>query len=331
MTLQAGHPHESPHSTPSQGSDASHSSESTQQSRPVWIPRFSDILELSKPRITRMVLVTTFIGFVMADRELYHAESIINTIRHHPALLLHTMIGTALSCMGASVLNQVYERDTDSLMHRTQKRPLPAGRAHSVTATILGLLFSIAGVALLGWKVNMLTAAISAFTIFSYVLMYTPMKRINSTSTLVGAVPGALPPVMGYTAVANDVGLIAGLLFGIMFVWQLPHFLAIAWLYRDEYARAGMPMLPVVDPDGSSTFRHMLLTTAVLLPLGLLPTLFGICGWYYFAGSLIVGLIFLALGIKLVITKTRKDARLVFFASLLYLPIVLGLMMFDQL
>ncbi len=329
MTTQAGSSHDaSPQPTADAAPGPLH--EAATSGRPLWRMKYSDVRELSKPRITRMVLVTTFIGFVMADRELYNAVSILNTLKHNSALLFWTLLGTALSCMGASVLNQVYERDTDSLMDRTQSRPLPAGRVNMLSASVLGLLFSIAGVAILAGKVNMLSAAISAFTIFSYVLLYTPMKRINSTSTLVGAVPGALPPVIGYTAVADHVGLLAGLLFGIMFVWQLPHFLAIAWLYREDYAKAGMPMLPVVDPDGSSTFRQMLISCIVLVPLGALPTVFGFCGWYYFAGSLVAGLAFLAFGIKLIRGRTRRDARLMFFASLFYLPVVLGLMMFDQ-
>jgi protoheme IX farnesyltransferase len=178
--------------------------------------------------------------------------------------------------------------------------------------------------------VNGLTAVISAFTIFSYAMIYTPLKRVSSISTIVGAVPGALPPVMGYTAVANNVGIEAVLLFGILFLWQLPHFLAIAWLYKEDYARAGMPMLPVIDPDGSSTFRQMLITCMALVPLGMLPTILGVSGRIYFIGALIAGLGFLGFGIALVRGRTRAHARAMFFASLVYLPVVLGLMMANQ-
>lgn len=300
----------------------------------MWWMKYADAKQLSKPRITLMVLITTFIGFVMAERvtygQMYGAGHMINTLQHHGVLLLITLVGTALSCMGASTLNQIYERDTDGMMHRTQKRPLPSGRVSMVSATILGLTMSVAGLVILALLVNWLTAAISAFTIFSYVLIYTPMKRVNSLSTIVGAVPGALPPVMGFTAVANYVGIEAALLFGILFLWQLPHFLAIAWLYREDYARANMPMLPVVDPDGTSTFRQILIGCVVLVPLGMLPTYFNVSGIVYFIGSTICGLGFLGFGVALVRGRTRKHARAMFFASLVYLPVVLGLMMADQ-
>lgn len=300
----------------------------------MWLMKYADAKQLSKPRITRMVLITTFIGFVMAQRtvfgQMYGATHMINTLQHSWLLLLNTLIGTGLSCMGASALNQLYEHETDGMMHRTQNRPLPSGRVSKVSATILGLTMSIAGVLILAFLVNMLTAAISAFTIFSYVLIYTPMKRVNSLSTIVGAVPGALPPVMGFTAVANYVGIEAALLFGILFLWQLPHFLAIAWLYREDYARAKMPMLPVVDPDGTSTFMQILIGCAVLVPLGMLPTYFNVSGMIYFVVSTLCGLGFLGFGVALVIGRTRKHARAMFFASLAYLPLVLGLMMLDQ-
>jgi heme o synthase len=284
----------------------------------------ADYIQMTKPRITLMVVITAFIGFNLATR---HGAAISSDLL---LTLTFALVGTALACMGSAVLNQVIERDTDALMRRTRNRPLPAGRISARTASWLGLSLACAGVGLLLVTTNSLAAGLAAFTITSYVLLYTPMKRLSHASTIVGALPGALPPVIGYAAATGRLGVEAVLLFSILFLWQLPHFLAIAWLYREEYAAAGLPMLPVIEPDGASTFRQILLGCLTLLPLGLMPTMAGVCGMLYFFGALAAGLVFLAFGVWLVVRKTRAHARMLFFASLIYLPAVFILMLIDQ-
>lgn len=288
-------------------------------------PRFADFVQLSKLRITLMVVITAYMGFGFGI-----GQSMLQADLKTWVLLLATIIGTSLSCMGASVLNQIYERDTDALMPRTRNRPLPAGRVSPAQAGVFAAVLCVLGLGILGAGTNLLTTSLSAFTIASYVLFYTPMKRVSSASTIVGALPGAIPPLMGYAAAKNSLGAEAWILFGILFLWQLPHFLAIAWLYREDYALAGLPMLPVVDPSGSSTFRQIMLGCLALLPLGLLPTMLGISGMIYFFGALFCGLGFLALAVRLVIKRGRSEARALFFASLIYLPVVFGLMLVDR-
>lgn len=281
---------------------------------------FADFKDLTKPRITRMVVITAAIGFLLGVQGAMPWLS-----------LVIAMIGTALSCMAASVFNQVYERDTDALMHRTRNRPLAAGRVGVKPAMMLGTLLSLAGVGILTGYGMYLAAGLCAFTIASYALVYTPMKRFSTLALIVGAVPGAMPPVIGYAAATQTIGAAAVLLFAIMFVWQVPHFLAIAWLYREDYARADLAMLPVIDPTGVRTFRQTLIGCLLLLPIGLLPSAMGISGQIYFAVALLCGLGFLALGIKLVLKPTRENARKLFFGSLIYLPVVLVAMMVDRL
>jgi len=283
--------------------------------------RLSDYAELSKLRITLMVVITTAIGFMLAVR---WTESSWTWLT-----LLGCLAGTSLACMGASALNQAMEHLTDALMPRTQKRPIAAGRVGVTEGLWFGVLIAAAGVIVLGVTSTLLAAALAALTVFSYTMIYTPMKRLTSLSTLVGAVPGAMPPMIGYAAVNSTLELPAWLVFAIMFLWQLPHFLAIAWLYREDYARAGMPMLPVLDPTGRSTFRQMLLTCAMLLPLGMLPTAIGVAGWVYFAIATLAGAAFMFTAVLLVISPSRQRARTVFFASLLYLPLVLAALTFD--
>lgn len=281
--------------------------------------RFNDFCQLTKPRITVMVVVTAYVGYAVGTTPMWSWQT-----------LLFTLVGIALSCMGASAFNQVHERDIDSLMQRTQGRPLPDGRMSGRTAMMIALLLCVTGVAILMVMANLLTAALSLFTIASYTLVYTPLKRISSVSTIVGAVPGALPPVMGYTAAAGHIGIEAWLLFGILFLWQLPHFLAIAWLYRQDYARAGIALLPVIDPDGGSTFRQAMLGCLALVPLGLLPTMMGVTGVVYFFGSLAAGVLFLGFAVALVIGQTERHARAMFYASLIYLPWVYVLFLIDR-
>lgn len=296
--------------------EASLSAESVCPAQP---GRLADLATLTKPRITVMVAITAYIGYALAPAS---GASWLP--------LFWAMVGTSLSCMGASVLNQVYERDTDGLMNRTRDRPLPAGRQRPAEALVLGLVLSIAGVLMLGLGTYWLAAGLSAFTILSYALVYTPLKRMTTLSLLIGAVPGAMPPVIGYAAASGDLGLGAGMTFLIMFVWQVPHFLAIAWLYREDYARAGLVMLPVIDPSGRRTFHQILISCMMMLPLGLLPTYLGMSGLLYFATAMACGAGFLWCGIALVLQPTRQRARLLFLASLVYLPVVLAMLLLDQ-
>lgn len=291
--------------------------------RSTGLTRLGDHMTMSKMGITRLVVITAFIGFAMGVRADDQGWSWLT--------LAAAMIGTAFSCMGAGVLNHLLERDTDALMERTKDRPLPAGRISPREAALSGAMLSIAGVLVLGWGANWLAALFSAFTIFSYVFIYTPMKRVNSLSTLIGAVPGAMPPIIGYAAATHRVGVEAVLLFAIMFIWQLPHFLALGWLYREDYARAGLRILPVVDPDGRRTFRQITFYSAALTVVGILPTLMGVSGVLHFFVALVCGGVFLAFALRLAVTPTRHQARALFLASLIYLPIVLTTMLLNQL
>jgi len=297
---------------------------------PTFAARFSDISQLTKPRITVLVALTALIGYCLGARVDGGMQPVFDVIANSIVTVLGLVVGTSVSCMGAAALNQWMERDVDALMHRTQQRPLPTGRLTPAAAFAVGLTLAIVGVSLLTATTNVLTGGLCAFTIVSYVLVYTPMKRISSISTIIGAVPGAMPPVMGYAAATQRLDQTAVVLFAILFLWQLPHFLAIAWLYREDYARAKMPMLPVIDPSGAAAFRQMLLGCIALLPLGLLPTMMGISGPIYFIGALACGLAFLLSAIYLIIRRTRSAARLVFFMSLLYLPAIYALMLADQ-
>jgi len=282
----------------------------------------ADYLTLTKPRITAMVVITTWVGYALA-------ASIQPTGGPGLVTLLATLIGAAWSCMGASVLNQCMEIDTDARMQRTRRRPLPAGRIGPSAALIFGLTLCAAGLAVLAFGANPLAAVISGLIIAIYTLIYTPMKRLSPISTIVGAVPGAMPPLIGYAAVTGTLAIPAWLAFGVMFVWQVPHFLAIAWLYRDDYARGGFPMWPVIDPSGRAAFRRALVGCVILLPLGVAPTFLGVAGWVHGLGSILAGAAFLALAVQLSRTQTREAARRLFLASLVYLPLVLGLMVFD--
>ncbi len=284
--------------------------------------RLSDLAALTKLRLSSMVVLTGGIGFAIGAKRV--------GLNGWPWVdMIATLGGLTLSCMGAIVFNQVYERRTDALMSRTQDRPLPAGRMTLAQAVLWGIALCGAGTLLLVIGSNQLTVLLNLFTIGSYALVYTPMKRLTSLSTVIGAVPGALPPVMGYTAVTGAWGPEAWLLFGILFLWQLPHFLAIAWLYRDQYARAGMAMLPVIDPTGASTFRQIFLGCLALIPLSLLPTMWGVTGLVYFYTVLAAGVAFLAFGLALIVTRSPRCARAMFLASLVYLPLVYALMLID--
>lgn len=280
---------------------------------------FKDLIELTKPRITLMVVLTAGIGLLLASG----GEATL-------ALVVHTLVGTGLVAAGSSALNQVLERDLDALMERTAQRPLPAGRMHPDAALLFGVALSIVGLIELTVFVNLLTALLGTLALASYVFLYTPLKRVSSLATVIGAIPGAIPPLMGWTAVTNQIGLGAWVLFGILFLWQLPHFLAIAWMCREDYARAGLPMLPVVEPDGRSTARQMVLWGAALLPVSLLPTVLGLTGITYFLGTLALGCFFLAVCVAFALSFSTQAARRVLLVSVLYLPAVLAVMVLDR-
>ena len=280
---------------------------------------FADLVALTKPRVVLMVLVTAVVGYYvgLAGRADWWR-------------VVHLLIGTMLAAGGTLALNQYIERDVDALMDRTRMRPLPEGRLAPLEALLFGVAITLGGVLYLAAFVNLMSAAVTAATALLYVLAYTPLKLRTPLCTLVGAVPGALPPVAGWAAATDDLGLGAWILFGILFLWQLPHTLAIARLYRDDYARGGVLVLPVVDPDGRSTERHILNGSLSLLAVSLLPTIVGLTGVVYFAGALVCGLGLLALGVQHARQPSALGARRVLLASLLYLPVVLALLAFDK-
>jgi len=278
-----------------------------------------DLVELTKPRITLMVVLTAGIGILLGSG----GEAAL-------ALVVHTLVGTGLLAAGSSALNQVLERDLDALMERTSQRPLPAGRMQPDAALLFGVALAILGLLELTVFVNLLTALLGTLALASYVFLYTPLKRISSLATVIGAIPGAIPPLMGWTAVSGAIGAGAWVLFGILFLWQLPHFLAIAWMCREDYARAGLPMLPVVEPDGRSTARQMVLWGAALLPVSLLPTILGLTGLTYFVGTLTLGCFFLAVCVAFALSFSTQAARRVLLVSVLYLPAVLAVMVLDR-
>jgi heme o synthase len=279
----------------------------------------ADLCVLTKPRVVLMVLVTTMVGFHVGSRGALDYGR-----------LLHLLVGTALAAGGTLALNQYLERDVDARMQRTRTRPLPGGRLLPVEALGFGALAAGAGLVYLGIAVGPLAALVTASTAVLYLCAYTPLKLRTPLCMLVGAVPGALPPVTGWVAARGDLAPGAWILFAILFLWQLPHTLAIARLYREDYARAGVRVLPVVDPTGASTERQILLGCLALLAVGLLPTVAGLAGGVYFAGALVLGLAFLACGAAQAMAPSPAAARRVLLASLLYLPALLALLALDK-
>jgi heme o synthase len=277
--------------------------------------RASDFVMLAKPRLNMLVVASALAGYVMAGGDLSNAMAVVCTV-----------IGTALVAGGASGFNQVMERVPDSLMRRTRLRPVPDGRLQPFEALVFATALALAGLILLAAVVNSISAVVALVTLLTYALVYTPLKRRSSFATVIGAIPGALPPVIGWAAARGALSQGAWVLFAIVFLWQLPHFLAIAWIYRDDYARAGFLMLPVIEPDGRSTARQAVFYCAALLPVSLAPTLLGLANTFYFAAALGLGLIFLALTLKFARTRAVPDARRLFFASILYLPLIWILM-----
>ena len=287
---------------------------------PAYRSIFSVYSDLFKARLTMLVLVTTMVGFYIGYR------GPVNYL-----LMFSTLLGTALVAAGASALNQLLERDYDAKMHRTQNRPLPSGRLQPVTVLVLGWLLAIVGLAYLAIAVNFTTSLLGASSLFCYVFIYTPLKRVTWLNTAVGAVPGALPPLMGWTAARGELTTEGWALFAILAFWQLPHFLAIAWMYRDEYSRAGFKMLPGIDPTGHRTGQQAVWHTLGLLPVSLSPFLFRLAGPVYLFGALLLGLTFLWFAIQFSRHLTVSRARQLFLCSILYLPLLLGLMVLDKL
>lgn len=278
-----------------------------------------DYVALAKPRLNLLVVASAVAGYAMAGGDTSHVLTILSVAA-----------GTGLVAGGASAFNQVIERREDALMKRTRLRPLPDGRLQSAEAVRVAAALSLAGLAILWIGANGLAAAVALGTLAIYAGLYTPLKRTSSFATVVGAIPGALPPVIGWTAARAELSQGAWVLFGIVFLWQLPHFLAIAWLYREDYARAGFPMLPVIEPDGRSTGRQAIVYTTALLPLSLAPTLTGMAGSLYFGAALALTLGFLGLAIRFGLSRADADARRLFFGSILYLPLLWILMIADR-
>jgi protoheme IX farnesyltransferase len=284
-----------------------------------WSGAFADYAALTKPRLNFLVVLTSAAGYYLGS----------NT---DPALvpMAQAVAGTALVAGGAAVLNQLYERDTDRLMRRTRMRPLPDGRVAPHDAALFGAVLSAAGIGLLAFATNPLAALLALATLVIYVAVYTPLKRRSAIATLIGAVPGALPPLIGWTASRGAISTGGLVLFAIVFLWQIPHFMAIAWLYRDDYRRAGFPMLPVIEPDGRRTGQQALIYAAALLPVSLVPSLIGLSGSGYFWIALALGAVMLWLSARFASMRSDGSARALFYATITYLPLIWAAMILDH-
>jgi protoheme IX farnesyltransferase len=280
-------------------------------------------IALTKPRITWLILMSTAVGYFFGMKHEWRGLA-------DWLLLLHTLVGTGLIASGTAALNQWYERHADSLMRRTAGRPIPSGKLSANRALWFGIALAFTGFLELVFGVNPLTGMLGAATLGAYLFLYTPLKQRSHLSTVIGALPGAVPPLMGYAASYGALTREAWTLFAILFVWQFPHFLAIAWMYRDDYARAGIRMLPVVEPDGMSTSRQIVLYASTLIPISLFPVLLGMSGKIYLVGSLLLGAWFLYTGVRVAFDRTNVRARQVLLASVIYLPLIYGLMVFDR-
>jgi protoheme IX farnesyltransferase len=278
-----------------------------------------DYLELTKPRITVLILICTAVGYFFGSP---------NSLQL--AVFVHVLLGTALMASGTAALNQWYEADSDAKMRRTSKRPIPAGRIKRIDGLLFGVALSLAGFADLWFGTNALAAALGLFTLATYIFLYTPLKRRSAVCTTVGALPGAMPPLIGYAAASGRLDAWAFALFLILFVWQFPHFYAIAWMYRDDYARGGIRMLPVIEPDGESTARRIVACSILLIPISLVPRLLGMTGFIYAAAAVAAGMGLIYIGVRLGRERTFSRARHVLLASVLYLPLVLALMVIDR-
>ncbi len=271
----------------------------------------ADYVALTKPRLNFLVVATSAAGYYLGRPGTADIMAMTQAVA-----------GTALAAGGAAVLNQLYERETDALMRRTRLRPLPDGRVAPADARVFGIALSLAGLVLLAARTNWLAAGLALATILVYLIVYTPMKRRTSLATLVGAVPGALPVLIGWTASHGSVALGGATLFTIVFLWQIPHFMAIAWLYRDDYGKAGFPMLPVIDPQGRRAGRQAVRYAAALVPVSLAPTFAGISGTVYFVSALVLGVALLVLAVRFAATRDDRAARALFLGSITYLPLL---------
>jgi len=281
---------------------------------------FGDYVALTKPRLNFLVVATSAAGYYLG------AASPLDG-----AAMLAAVAGTALVASGAAALNQLYERDTDALMRRTRSRPLPAGRVIPADAGIFGGVLSAAGLALLAARTNGLAASLALATLVVYLAVYTPMKRRTPAATLVGAVPGALPALIGWAASHGSVAIGGAALFAIVFLWQVPHFMAIAWLYRDDYGKAGFPMLPVIEPNGVRAGRQALAYAAALLPVALVPSFVGLAGSIYLVAAALLGIALLVLAVRFWRERTDASARALFFGSIIYLPLIWIVLVADKL
>lgn len=279
----------------------------------------TDYIALTKPRVTWLILATTGIGYFFGAKLGWNWWS-----------LFHTICGTCLIASGTAALNQWYERGADAKMKRTQNRPLPAGRISPKGAFLFATALSIIGFAELALGANLLTGLLGLFTLLTYLFAYTPMKQRTPHSTTIGAIPGAMPPLIGFAGAAATLTGEAWILFIILFLWQFPHFYAIAWMYREDYARAGIRMLPVVEPDGESTARRIIWCSIALIPISLLPKLWLMAGDIYVGGAILAGLMFVYYCARIVADHSRVRARAVLLASVVYLPVLYGLLVFDR-
>jgi protoheme IX farnesyltransferase len=278
-----------------------------------------DYIALTKPRITWLILMSTGVGYFFGAQKGWHLWT-----------LLHTIVGTGLIASGTAALNQWSERVADGKMRRTQARPLPSGRLQAPHALVFAIAISIAGFVELWFGANPLAALLGLFTLLTYLFIYTPLKQRSPHSTTFGSLPGAMPPLIGFAAASGTLTWDAWVLFAILFLWQFPHFYAIAWMYKEDYARAGIRMLPVVEPDGKSTARRILLYSIALIPISLMPKFFAMAGNVYLYGALALGLAFLYYGLRIRWDRTRQQARHVLLASVVYLPVLFTLMLFDR-
>jgi len=288
----------------------------------------NDYVALTKPRITWLILMSTGVGYFFglpAGLRAASFSSFGDWLR-----LFHTIIGTGLIASGTAALNQWYERDADRKMKRTENRPLPAGKLSAPRTMWFGITLVIAGFLELWLGVNLLSASLGAFTMASYLFLYTPLKQRSALATVIGALPGAMPPMIGFAAASGDLSAPAWALFAILFLWQFPHFLAISWMYREDYARAGILMLPVVNPDGHSTSRQMVIYASTLIPVSLFPCLLGMTGKIYLVGAMLLGCWYLYSGFRVFFDGTRVRARQVLLVSVIYLPLIYGLMVLDR-
>src|SRR5882724_7824120 len=281
--------------------------------------RFAAYMELTKPRITFLIVLTSAAGFALASQG-----------RVDYSGLVRAMVGIALLSSGIATINQYMERDLDALMRRTANRPLPSGRLLPWEALAFGVGLTVGAEVYLAVLVNPLTGLLGLTVIAGYLFGYTPLKTRTSLSTMVGAFPGAVPPLIGWAAARGSIGLEAWVLFAILFLWQFPHFLAIAWMYREDYSRAGILMLPVVEPDGRVTAQQIVIYTVLLLPASLLPTALGISGRVYFYGAIGLGLLFLYSSVRAAVSKSRQEARRLLLASVIYLPLLFILMVLNR-